>query len=106
LAFHVQTAPHIVMRPIARADIELLHRVLQYAPDSEVHTLIGGALDRVGGAPAGTVQWGDISPAHAKLLFEEVVWLRFHFAAEEQPAIDRILARLAAVKKGPARPPA
>jgi hypothetical protein len=87
--------------PIAHADIELLERVLRYAPDGEARAKIDRALAAVQRAPAASACWSDITPAHAAVLFEELVWLRLHFEPREQPAIDRILARLAAVKKGP-----
>jgi hypothetical protein len=41
----------------------------------------------------------DIRPPDAALLWQEVVWLRHWFTADEQAPLDRILSRLAALKE-------
>jgi hypothetical protein len=88
-----------VRSPIARDDAELLLRVLHYAPDSEARGQFAGALAQLQRASATPVRWCDIRPPDAALLWQEVVWLRHWFSADEQALLDRIVSRLAALKE-------
>ena len=85
--------------PIPRDDAELLLRVLHYAPDGEARGQFAGPLAQLQRASGAPVRWCDIRPPDAALLWQEVVWLRHWFSADEQVPLDRIASRLAALKE-------
>jgi hypothetical protein len=91
------------MNLITPADAARLQRVMPYMPEDETRAELGRIVARAGTTAAG-IRWVDIEPARAARLWEEMVWLRQHFAAVEQPALDLILSRLAALKDMPGAP--
>jgi hypothetical protein len=83
---------------IGVAERELLVRVLRYSPSGEVRRQLGTVLIDPRAASDGvTLRWGDIPPAAARLLWNEVVWFRGLFTLAEKPILDRIEACLAVI---------
>jgi hypothetical protein len=86
------------MGSITQAEAALLVRVLQHARDDEPRQPLRRAL--------GTMERADsefraisLSRSEAALAWEDIVVLRHLLGAEEQPALDSLKARLAAIMR-------
>jgi hypothetical protein len=86
------------MGSITQAEASLLLRVLQHARDDEPRQRLRRALRPMEHVDS-AFRAISISPSEARLVWEDIVALRHLLGAEEQPALDSLKARLAAIMR-------